>query len=311
MKTIENFVTMVRKQLIRRVNSTYIFEKRCFTFFVKMMEAYILMDVIDREILFNRVRAWILQAGSIIRNKINNPLTVATKSSPKDLVTQMDREVEFFFANKIKQFYPTHLLLGEEGYGDKEIDKSDTIWIIDPIDGTMNLVHQKQNFAISIGIYFKGIGEIGCIYDVMNNNLYSALKGNGAYKNDRRLPPLKDDLRLEEAMLCLSHRWIIENRLVDEKTMQQLVQKVRGVRTYGSASLEFALVAEGAIDAYITMRLAPWDIAAGKIIVAEVGGVTTNVLGDDVDLLEASSVITGNKSIHQTLIQDYLMKAKK
>lgn len=269
------------------------------------------MDVIDREILFNRVRAWILEAGSLIRRKMNDPLSISTKSSPKDLVTQIDKEVEFFFANKIKQFYPTHLLLGEEGYGDKNIDQLDTVWIIDPIDGTMNFVHQKQNFAISIGIYYKGIGEIGCIYDVMNNNLYSALRGNGAYKNDRKLRPLNDALTLEEAMICLSHRWIIENRLVDAAKMQQLVRRVRGVRTYGSAALEFALVAEGAIDAYITMRLEPWDVAAGKIIVAEVGGTTTNVTGEEVGLLETSSIITGNKAIHKTIVEQYLKHAIK
>lgn len=269
------------------------------------------MDVIDREILFNRVRAWILEAGAFIRQNMDHPLTISTKSNPKDLVTQMDKQVEFFFASKIKQFYPEHLLLGEEGYGDEIINQSEIIWILDPIDGTMNFVHQKQNFAISIGIYCDGVGEIGCIYDVMNNNLYSALKGNGSYKNVHKLPPLKQNLQLEEAIICLSHRWIIDNRLAKAELMQQLVQDVRGVRTYGSAALEFALVAEGAIDAYITMRLEPWDIAAGKIIVAEVNGKTTNVEGGDISLLERSSIITSNPSIHAQLINDYLIKAKK
>src|SRR5690625_4600573 len=111
------------------------------------------MDTIEREILFNRTRAWMLEAGALIREKINDPRKVSTKSNPKDLVTEMDRAVEFFFATKIKEFYPNHLLLGEEGYGDSVINQTDTVWIIDPIDGTMNFVHQKQNFAISIGIY--------------------------------------------------------------------------------------------------------------------------------------------------------------
>src|SRR5690625_4992012 len=115
------------------------------------MEDQLLMDVIKREILFNRIRAWILEAGALIRDKINDPRIISTKSNPKDLVTEMDRKIELFFATKIKQFYPNHLLLSEEGYGDKEINNRDTIWIIDPIDGTMNFVHQKQNFAISIG----------------------------------------------------------------------------------------------------------------------------------------------------------------
>src|SRR5699024_8738732 len=138
------------------------------------------MDAVTRETLFNRVRSWTLEAGAFIRNKINDPLTINKKSNPKDIVTEMDRKVEFFFAAKIKRYYPEHRLLSEEGYGDTLTDSSGTVWIIDPIDGTMNFVHQKQNFAISIGVYEHGVGEIGFIYDVMNNNLFSAMRGNGA-----------------------------------------------------------------------------------------------------------------------------------
>lgn len=269
------------------------------------------MDEITREILFNRVRSWVLEAGALIRKKMHDPLTIDIKSNPKDLVTEMDREVEFFFAKKIKTYYPEHLLLGEEGYGDELLTNHGTVWILDPIDGTMNFVHQKQNFAISLGIYSEGIGEIGFIYDVMANNLYSAMRDNGAFKNDRRLKPLNPDLELDHAIICLNHHWLTENTLVNEKIMQQLIKDVRGSRTYGSAALEFAYVAEGAADAYITLRLEPWDVAAGRIIVREVGGVTTNIDGEEVGMLERSPIITCNPKIHQTLIHQYLQKAKK
>lgn len=276
------------------------------------MEAQHLMDIIEREILFNRLRSWILQAGKIIRDKINDPRIISIKSNPNDLVTEMDKEVERFFASKINEFYPEHLLLGEEGYGHTDINKSDTIWIIDPIDGTMNFVHQKQNFAISLGIYHQGVGEIGFIYDVMNNTLYSAFRGNGAYKNDVKLPMLTENkLSLDESVVAFSHRWLLKNRFVNEKPMQQLVRNVRGVRSYGSAALGFAKVAEGSLDAYITMRLEPWDIAAGIIIVNEVGGITTDVRGDDIGLLERSSVISAHPHIHQTIVKRYLRGALK
>lgn len=270
------------------------------------------MDTIEREILSNRLRSWILQAGRMIREKINDPRIVSTKSNPNDLVTEMDKEVEQFFAAKINVFYPDHLLLGEEGYGHEEINKTDTVWIIDPIDGTMNFVHQKQNFAISLGIYHQGIGEIGYIYDVMNNNLFSALRGNGAYKNDVKLSSLKEkQLTLEESVVAFSHRWLLKNRFINEKSMQQLVRNVRGVRSYGSAALGFARVAEGALDAYITMRLEPWDIAAGKIIVNEVGGITTDVRGDAIGLLERSSVISAHPDVHGRIVKRYLRRALK
>lgn len=269
------------------------------------------MNKITREALFNQVRAWTLQAGAQIRDKIYDPRTINIKSNPKDLVTEMDEEVEFFFANKIKRYYPDHLLLGEEGYGDKEIDETKTIWILDPIDGTMNFVHQKQNFAISIGIYDEGVGEIGFIYDVMNNNLYSAMRDNGAFKNDRKLDRLSTSKRIKESIICMNHYWLMENSRFDHRVTQQLVRDVRGTRAYGSAALEFAYIAEGALDAYVTMQLEPWDIAAGKIIVQEVGGITTNVWGEEVGMLERSSILSCNPNIHKTLIDEYFKQAKK
>lgn len=269
------------------------------------------MDLITREALFNQVRSWILEAGDLIRKKMYNPLTIDTKSNPNDLVTELDKEVEFFFASKIKTHYPQHFLLSEEGYGDNLSSEVGTIWVLDPIDGTMNFVHQKQNFAISLGIYNEGIGQIGFIYDVMNNNLYSAMRNGGAFKNDYKLKRLNENLNLNHSIICMSHRWLSENSFSDRKVMQQLTNDIRGTRTYGSAALEFAYVAEGAADAYITMSLEPWDIAAGRIIVREVGGLTTNIYGEEVGMLERSSIISSNPSIHKTVINNYLLKAKK
>lgn len=269
------------------------------------------MNEVEREVLFNRLRSWVLQAGAIIRKKIDEPLNVTMKSNRKDLVTEIDKEIEKFFVTRIRNFYPSHYLLTEEGFGDPVNTLEGIIWIIDPIDGTMNFVHQRQNFAISIGIYDRGIGEIGIIYDVMQNNLYCALRGCGAFKNDKKLSPLTENKRIEDAIICLNHRWLCENSFVDELIMQKLVKDVRGTRTYGAAAIEFALIAEGALDAYISMRLQPWDIAAGKIIVNEVGGLLTKMDGEPVSLLKRAPIVCCNASLHQSLIENYLKKAKK
>lgn len=269
------------------------------------------MDIKKREVLFNDARAWVLEAGKIIRDKINDPIVVETKSNANDLVTTMDKETEEFFARKIKKQYPDHLLFGEEGYGDEISSLDGAIWIVDPIDGTMNFVHQKRNFAISVGIYQDGVGEIGLIYDVMADILYTAKKGEGAYKNGVKLAVLSNDIKFEESILGLNHLWLCENRLVDEQVMQSLVKTVRGSRTIGSAALEMACIAEGVVDGYLAMGLAPWDVAAGMVIVNEVGGVTTNRDGDPVDMLEKNSIVTCNKQIQHRIIQDFLQKGKK
>lgn len=269
------------------------------------------MNADVREALYQQAKGWVMEAGATIRGKIDDPLTIDTKSNANDLVTTMDKNTEAFFAEKIRETYPSHFILSEEGFGDELSTMDGTVWIIDPIDGTMNFVHQKRNFAISIGIYHDGVGEIGLIYDVMDDVLYSAQRTKGAYKNDVKIPPLKTKIPLEESILSLNHFWLCENRLVDEKEMQRLVKTVRGTRTYGSAALEFAFTAEGIVDGYLTMSLAPWDVAAGMVIVHEVGGVTTTTDGKPINMLTKNSVFTSNPCVQKEILEDFLIKGKK
>jgi myo-inositol-1(or 4)-monophosphatase len=269
------------------------------------------MELDIRESVYSVAKAWVLEAGKIIKEKINDPLTIDTKSHENDLVTTIDRNTETFFVNKIKAAYPDHQILSEEGYGDEVTNLNGTVWIIDPIDGTMNFVHQKKNFVISLGIYHDGIGEIGLIYNVMEDVLYSAMRNEGAYKDQLRLPSKKEYVPLKRAMLGLNHLWLCENRLVDHHIMQKLIKKVRGSRNYGSAALEIAYVAEGILDGYLTMRLAPWDIAAGKVILEETGGVMTNVDGEEVSMLKNNSIFVCNPSIQKPVLHEYIRAGRK
>ncbi|WP_042145085.1 inositol monophosphatase family protein [Paucisalibacillus sp. EB02] len=269
------------------------------------------MNKITQDKIYNKAKEWILEAGKTIRTKINDPIEIGAKSNPNDLVTSMDKNTEKYFLEKIKSTFPNHLLLGEEGFGDEVKTLDGIIWIIDPIDGTMNFVQQKRNFTISVAIYNNGIGEIGLIYNVMEDELYYAKRGEGAFKNDVKLPPLNQATVLEESVIGLNHLWLCENKLVDEKIMQDLVKTARGSRTYGSAALEFAFVAEGVLEGYLTMSLSPWDFAAGMILVNEVGGVTTNIDGKPIKLLEKNSVFAGHPDVHERILNDFLAKARK
>lgn len=264
------------------------------------------MDRTKRTDIFSYAKRWILAAGELIRSKINDPLIIETKSSPKDLVTELDKEVESFLATKIKGTFPDHLLFSEEGYGDDIESLAGTVWIVDPIDGTMNFVKQKRNFAISIGIFHQGIGEIGLVYDCMAENLYVGLRGEGAYKNEQKLPSLTDNLELEDAILGFNHYWLCENEIIDEDIVKQLVKKVLGTRTYGSAALKLAFIAEGIVDGYLAMNLAPWDIAGGMIIANEVGAVSTNLAGEPINMLTRESSLTCHPAIQQEIINNYL-----
>ncbi|WP_071395479.1 inositol monophosphatase family protein [Bacillus tuaregi] len=250
---------------------------------------------------------WMNQAAQMIKNSFNKTLDIQTKSNRNDLVTEMDKSIEQFFIAKIRQHYPGHKIIGEEGFGDSPEILEGIIWMIDPIDGTMNFVHMQRNFAISIGIYENGVGMIGLIYDVVSDELYYAVKGKGAYMNDTRLNQL-EQVKLSDSIIGINATWVIENNRIDSGILAPLVKKGRGTRSYGCAALEFAYVAAGRLDAYISLRLSPWDFAAGKILVEELGGVVTDLRGKPLNMLEQCSIFIAKPGLYDEIFENYLQK---
>jgi len=250
-------------------------------------------------------KALIKEAGIKIRQSFSSELAIESKEDANDLVTNIDKEIEQFFIHHIRQDYEGHLILGEEGFGDRLTKLDGYVWMLDPIDGTMNFIHQKRNFAISLGIYKDGIGILGYIYDVIHDELYSAQKGNGAYLNDEPIP-LLESTTISEAIIGMNASWVVPNRHIENEGLIRLVKDVRGIRSYGSAALELAYVATGRIDAYMSMRLSPWDVAGGIVIAHEVGAVATNLHGQPLKLLGQDTFLVARKSLHDTLIEKYI-----
>ncbi|PLS16537.1 inositol monophosphatase [Bacillus sp. M6-12] len=250
-------------------------------------------------------KEWTKTAGKRLRESFKEKLNIQTKSNRNDLVTNMDKETEEFFIEKIKEKYPDHKILGEEGMGEGTKNLAGIVWIIDPIDGTMNFIHQQRNFAISIGVYEDGIGKIGLIYDVVHDELYHAAKGQGAYMNDVKLPAL-ETVPVSDMILSLNATWVTENKRIDPAILAKLVKDIRGTRSYGSAAIELAYTAAGRIDGYISLRLAPWDVAGGAVLVEEVGGVVTDLRGKPLDLKNGSSVFACKPGLHEEVIKKYL-----
>lgn len=255
------------------------------------------VDQFAKEILF--------EAGKRIRAAFSYDIEIETKSNANDLVTNIDRETEMFFIEKIKGFNPTHRILGEEGMGEKVKSLEGIVWIIDPIDGTMNFVKQHRHFMISIGVFVDGVGILGYIYDVMREDLFYAIAGEGAWYNDsplRKLQPLK----MNEAIIGINASWVTPNSKINHEKITDLVRTVRGTRSYGSAAMEIAFVVSGKLDAYISMRLAPWDIGGGTIIAKEVGAIATNFKGNTFDFLTTDTFLIANPCIHQLILDQYI-----
>ncbi len=237
---------------------------------------------------------------------MKQPYLVEYKTSASDLVTAVDKEVERQIVQTILDRYPDHGILGEEGTFEGDLSTCDTVWVIDPIDGTTNFVHQQINFSVSIAVYHKGQPLIGVVYDPSRDELFHAAKGEGAYLNERRLQ-LDRQVKLEEALLCTSVFW---NKRAEQMGIDLIVKKlagkVRGMRLLGSAALEMSYVAAGRLDGYVSLSLNPWDFGAGKILVEEAGGVVTKMNGLPLPMDQKSSVMACNPTFYEEL-RNYLM----
>ncbi len=261
------------------------------------------------EQIYAHSKEWVKDAGNRIRLSFDQTLNIQTKTNPNDLVTNMDREIEQFFIRKIRESYPNHKIMGEEGFGDELQSLEGIVWLIDPIDGTMNFIHQQRNFAVSLGVYENGVGKIGLIYDVVHDELYHAFTGKGAFINDAPIPRL-EERTVNESIIALNATWVMPNRMIDHHLMITLVRNARGTRSYGTAALELAYVAAGRVDAYLSMRLSPWDFSAGAVILAEAGGVVTNLRGEPLDFLSKDSLFAAKPGLHQTILTEYLKDGK-
>lgn len=248
----------------------------------------------------------IQEAANRIRQSFSQTMEIETKSGANDLVTNIDKEIEQFIVEKIRAFDDTHRILGEEGMSHEAFaDLNGVVWIVDPIDGTMNFIRQQRNFTISIGIYENGVGKFGYIYDVVREELYYAIEGQGAFLNDQPLKKLKE-IPLNEAIIGVNASWIAKNTRVNSEKIGDLVRRARGTRSYGCATIEMMFVATGRMEAYLSMRLSPWDIAAGAVIAKEVGAEFTTLRGEPINLLKQDTFIIANPSIRQEILANYI-----
>ncbi|SDC33626.1 inositol monophosphatase family protein [Shouchella lonarensis] len=244
-----------------------------------------------------QARLWMVEAGDRIKTALTEEVVISEKSGPDDLVTEVDQDIEAFFYEKISEAYPTHHFFGEEGVAQVLSSLEGTVWIVDPIDGTTNFIHQKRGFAISVAVYQGGEGMIGLIYDVMNEEFFHALKGEGAYLNDRLLPKV-EQTSLSKAVVGINAGWLVGEHAA---ALTEVVRTSRGSRSYGSAALEMAYVATNRLNAYMSLNLSPWDYAAGAVILAEVGCKATRLDGTPLSMLEKGSLLASSSNLHEEI----------
>jgi myo-inositol-1(or 4)-monophosphatase len=218
-------------------------------------------------------------------------IKVAQKGS-NDFVTQVDRAAEQVIVDQIIQAYPDHAILGEE-YGRSGNSESDYEWIIDPLDGTTNFIHDNPQFAVSIAMRYRGTLEIGVIYDPLRQELFTAERGQGALLDGKRIR-VTQARDLENGLVGTGFPYSDFEHLDAYMAMlKKVIKNTAGVRRPGSAALDLAWMAAGRLDAFWELNLKPWDIAAGALMIKEAGGMVADISGSSLDL-ERGHIVAGN-----------------
>ena len=252
------------------------------------------------------------RAGAIINRASQDIGTLTIKSKNfNDFVSEVDVAAERAIIETLKDAYPTHGFLGEESGSTSY--QSDFIWIIDPLDGTTNFLHGFPQYCVSIALQHKGEITQAVIYEPNRNDLYTATKGRGAFLNDKRIRVSKCH-KLQDALIGTGFPFRDFKYLNDYLNMfKSMIQKTTGIRRAGSAALDLAYVASGALDGFWEIGLSPWDIAAGGLLIQEAGGLVTDLSGQT-GWLESGNILVASPKIHddmQSLISSFLPQALK
>ncbi|GAB6098747.1 inositol monophosphatase family protein [Halanaerocella petrolearia] len=253
--------------------------------------------MIDKREVLNKVKKWVRQVGEIQLEKMNSDIRIRTKSGAIDLVTEIDQLSEEILVRNIKKDYPEHSILAEEG-GSEETD-SDYRWIIDPIDGTTNYAQQFPIFSISIALQYQEDTILGIVYVPKLDELYSAIKGEGAFLNGQKLQ-ISATTQLQQAVLATGFPYDrAEDTNNNLDNLKQFVTRVRGIRRVGTAAFDLVNVAAGRFDGYWELKLNLWDIAAGVLLVEEAGGKVYTFEKD-----KGITVVAGNEEICQKILEE-------
>lgn len=239
------------------------------------------------------------EAGALQRARYETAFEIGTKSTPADLVTEVDKACEALIVARLERERSGDAVLSEEG-GGRDRAGAAWRWIVDPLDGTTNYAHGYPRFCVSIGVERDGLRAAGVVYDPLMDELYHALRGGGAFRNGRPIRVSAED-RLDRSLLMTGFAYDRSKSAVDNLDhFGAFLERARALRRDGSAALDLCYVAAGRLDGYWELELAPWDVAAGALIVEEAGGRFSDFEGDW-SVRMGRQVLATNGRIHEAM----------
>ena len=253
------------------------------------------MSESERRVAIDVARA----AGDLLRRELDGPRRIEYKGAPTNLVTEMDARAEALIVDALLAAFPDDAILAEERGAQR--GRSGRRWLIDPLDGTTNYAHGLPAYGVSIALETNGRVVLGVVYDPSHDELYVAERGRGAFCNERRLS-VSTTTSLDESLLTTGSPYDIrvnpDNNL---KEYAVFATRSRAVRRLGSAVIDLAWLACGRYDGFWALRLGPWDVAAGGLLVEEAGGRLTSITGGPLDL-ETPTLVASNGHIHAAML---------
>ncbi|HTW37547.1 MAG TPA: inositol monophosphatase family protein [Steroidobacteraceae bacterium] len=216
-----------------------------------------------------------------------------------DFVSEIDRAAEREIIAVIRRSHPHHAFLAEES---GTSGSGDTVWIIDPLDGTTNFLHGFPTFAVSIACQHKGRLEHAVVYDPMRQELFTASRGAGAHLDNHRIR-VSRQRTLESALVATGFPYRANLKYLDAylAMLKTAMQTAAGVRRPGAASLDLAYVAAGRVDAFWEIGLSAWDTAAGTLLIQEAGGRTGTLVGGE--YRQGGNIVAGTPKVYAALIE--------
>jgi myo-inositol-1(or 4)-monophosphatase len=240
-------------------------------------------------------------AGEVIIRSLNRleSLTITSKGR-NDFVSEVDHAAEAEIIKLIRKNYPNHAFLAEES--GRTGGDNDTVWIIDPLDGTTNFLHGFPTFAVSIACQIRGKLEHGVVYDPISQEIFSATRGGGAHLDNRRIRVSKQR-GLEGSLIGTGFPYRANAKYLDSYLLmlKAVMENTAGVRRPGSAALDLAYVAAGRTDAFWEIGLAPWDTAAGTLLIQEAGGRIGTLTGGE--YTQGGNVLAGSPKVYAALLE--------
>jgi myo-inositol-1(or 4)-monophosphatase len=233
------------------------------------------------------------EAGDTLLRLSGNPLNYKMKGE-RDIQAEADLESEKLIKTKIKSVFPDHAILAEES--GEEGEGSEYLWVIDPLDGTINYSRGIEEYAVSIALCKNDEIILGVIFQPALDRMLVAEKGKGAYLNDKPIT-LSGEIDLTNCLAATDTTSNLAARRYNFEILATVADAVRHVRIFGSSSLHLARIAQGQIDFYYKAHCNYWDVAAGVLILQEVGGVVTDMDGQLLTR-ESQTVLAGTSAIH-------------